>query len=82
VTESVVRRYRNRSEYEQDLERQADAGWIVASVAEQYPRLGCTSVLLAPFRWRTMPPRPQIVVTYERPRPQSGPRDDEITDST
>jgi hypothetical protein len=82
VTESIVRRYRNRSEYEQDLERQAAAGWIVASVAEQYPRLGCTSVLLAPFRWRNLPPKPQIVVTYELPRPQARPPDDEITGAT
>jgi hypothetical protein len=69
MTETTVRRYRTRAAYEQDLLKLAPQGWIVASVSEQYPRLGCAALLLAPLRWRSLPPKPEIVVTYQREQP-------------
>jgi hypothetical protein len=62
----MVRRYRNDEEYAQDLERLGAEGWIVADIAREYPRQGLTALLLAPFRWRRLPARPHLVVTYER----------------
>ncbi len=66
MAETSVHTYRDRAEYEQDLERRARDGWVVTAVTEQYARPGCLGAILAVMWWRLAAARPRIVVTYER----------------
>jgi hypothetical protein len=68
MIETRVRTYRTRAAYEQDLERQAQDGWVVVDVREEYARIGCLSAILAVLHWRSGAPRQHTVVTYQRDR--------------
>ena len=66
MTETSVHTYRDRGEYERDLERQARDGWVVTAVTEQCARPGCLGAILTIMRWRSAAAQPRIVVTYQR----------------
>lgn len=65
--ETVVRVYTSPKDFERDTPRFAAEGWIVASVTHRQPRRGCGRILLMGVIFAFIfPPKPELVVTYER----------------
>lgn len=66
--ETMVRVYKDASAYQHDAKRLAKDGWRVANTVERRPRAGCARIVL--LWWLTLlrPPKPELVVTYERTR--------------
>lgn len=66
--ETMVRVYKSNSDYQHDAKRLAKDGWSVQTTTERKPRAGCARIIL--LWWLTLlrPPKPELVVTYSRPR--------------
>ena len=65
-TETMVRVYKGNGDYQRDAKRLAKSGWSPLNVVERRPRAGCMRIAL--LWWLTLlrPPRPELVVTYQR----------------
>ena len=64
--QTLVRVYKSNGAYQSDAANLARQGWVPLSVTERRPRAGCARILL--LWWLTLlrPPRPELVVTYQR----------------
>lgn len=65
-TETMVRTYKDSDSYRRDAASLAKKGWKVTNTVERRPRAGCARIVL--LWWLTLlrPPKPELVVTYER----------------
>ena len=69
-TETITRTYTSAKAFQQDSAKLAAEGWTVLTTTEHRPRQGCMRIILMAFIFAFMfPPKPQIVVTYQRPIP-------------
>jgi hypothetical protein len=68
ATETMVRVYTGNKAYQRDAEKWARQGWRVATVTERRPRRGCIVSILFLVPSLIFPPKPELVVTYERIR--------------
>jgi hypothetical protein len=66
--ETMIRVYKSNSAYQHDARKLAGQGWRVVSVTERRPRAGIARIVLLMFLVLIFPPKPQLVVTYSRPR--------------
>lgn len=64
--ETMVRVYRSTSEYQRDAQGLARKGWQPTSVTERKPRAGCLRLILLWWLVLIIPPKPELVVTYQR----------------
>lgn len=65
--ETMVRVYKKPDDFHKDAVKLAKDGWGVAHMMERRPRQGCARVVLMGFLFAFLfPPKPEIVVTYER----------------
>lgn len=70
AVETIMRTYTSAKEFERDRAKLANDGWTVLSTTEHRPRQGCLRIILLAFIFAFMfPPKPQIVVTYQRSLP-------------
>lgn len=70
ATGTMVRVYKGHAAYRKDAEKLARDGWQPVSVTERRPRSGCARILLLWFVVLIFPPKPALVVTYQRmPQP-------------
>jgi hypothetical protein len=62
----MVRVYSSNSAYQKDAAKLAKQGWTPITVTERRPRAGCARIIL--LWWLTLlrPPKPELVVTYQR----------------
>ena len=66
--ETMVREYKNPRDFQDEAARLAAGGWQVIGQTEHRPRQGWIRVIMMGFILaRIFPPKPRIVVTYERP---------------
>lgn len=65
-SQTMVRVYGGNGDYQKDAKRLAKDGWNPVNVVERRPRAGCARILL--LWWLTLlrPPKPELVVTYQR----------------
>jgi len=68
--QTLVRVYKSNGAYQSDAAQLARQGWLPTSVTERRPRAGCARIVL--LWWLTLlrPPKPELVVTYQRVQPQ------------
>lgn len=62
----MVRTYKSNDAYRKDANKLAKQGWRVVNVAERRPRAGCLRLLFLWWFVLIFPPKPELVVTYER----------------
>lgn len=68
ANQTMVRVYRSPNAYRRDAEALARQGWHVASTSERRRRRSCVWIVLF-FPVLLWPPKPEIVVTYDRSHP-------------
>lgn len=70
--ETMVRTYKKAKDYQKDAQKLGKQGWRVVGTVEHRPRSGLgritTGVLTLGIGALMFPPKPEIVVTYERER--------------
>jgi hypothetical protein len=64
--ETMVRVYTSAGGYRRDAAKLAKQGWSPIHVTERRPRAGCLRILLLWWLVLLRPPKPQLVVTYQR----------------
>lgn len=70
MMETKVETYLGSKEYQHHVKRMSAAGWNVKSTVEHKRRNGCMRLILLNFFCLIFPPKSEIIVTYERPRPR------------
>lgn len=68
VGQTMVREYPSPESFNRDAARMAGDGWQVVSTIERRQRAGCMRLLLLWWLVLLRPPKPTIVVTYQRVR--------------
>ena len=69
----MVRTYKEPRRFVRDARRLSRDGWRVVNTIERHPRAGCLRILLLWWLVLLLPPKPELVVTYERERPAREP---------
>ena len=64
--ETQVGIYSNPNNYARDAKRLAQSGWVPISVTERRPRAGCLRIVTLGLWTLVFPPKPELVVTYQR----------------
>lgn len=64
--ETFVVVYTSPKQYAQDAQRQAASGWVPLTVTERSPRAGCFRIFTLGLWSLVFPPKPELVVTYQR----------------
>ncbi len=64
--QTEVRRYMGYKPFNRDAHHLARQGWAVVSTIEYKRRSGCVRMILLGFFCLVFPPRPEIIVTYQR----------------
>lgn len=67
--ETMVRVYKSPTAYARDAKTLAKKGWSVATVTHRQPRAGIGRIVTLGLLTLLRPPRPELVVTYQRTRP-------------
>ncbi|RLT40295.1 MAG: hypothetical protein DWI58_11265 [Chloroflexi bacterium] len=62
----LIREYKTQDEFQRDAALLRMADWRVASSLSRYPRAGCMRILTLGFWTLVFPPKPVLIVTYER----------------
>jgi hypothetical protein len=65
---TMVRSYKKEKDYRKDAQKLSKQGWHVMSTVEQRPRSGLGRLFMLGLLAAVFPPKPKIVVTYERTR--------------
>jgi len=68
----MVRIYHRSSAYQRDAKRLAKSGWFPINTVERRPRAGCVRILFLWWLVLLRPPKPELVVTYQRIKTDSG----------
>lgn len=63
---AVVREYKSKRDMERDIQKAAEHGWAVASVADLSQRSGCLRFLTLGIFTLFFKPKSKILVTYSR----------------
>jgi hypothetical protein len=71
--ETMVRTYKEPKRFARDARRLSNDGWRVVNTVERHPRAGCLRILLLWWFVLLLPPKPELIVTYERERPAREP---------
>src|SRR6476619_4185537 len=71
-TEKMVRIYHRSSADQRDAKRLARSGWFPIHTVERRPRAGCIRILFLWWLVLLRPPKPELVVTYQRIKNDSG----------
>lgn len=66
--ETRVKNYSSPGAFNRDAGKMARDGWSVVSTTERQPRAGCLRIVTLGLFTLIFPPKPEIVVTYSRPR--------------
>lgn len=64
---TVVKTYNSDKAYQKDAQRMAKAGWRVVSAVQDKRRPGCGRIGCLGIFAAIFPPKPVLVVTYEKP---------------
>lgn len=64
--ETMVRVYKDTHSYQDDASKLAKKGWQPTTVTERKPRAGCLRLALLWWLVLIIPPKPELVVTYQR----------------
>lgn len=64
-TASQVKTYKSSKDFQRDQKRLAKQGWAVQSTTSHQPRRSVGGLLFKPFAM-LRPPKPQIIVTYQK----------------
>lgn len=68
ASETMVRVYKNTRDYQSDAKKLANKGWSPTNTVERRPRAGCLRLALLWWLILLRPPKPELVVTYQRSR--------------
>ena len=68
VIETAVRVYQGADAYQSELVELSGKGWSPLNVTERKPRAGLLKIFTLGFFALVFPPKPELVVTYQRRR--------------
>lgn len=66
--ETMVRSYPDAKAFDRHAAKLATQDWTVTNTTTRQPRAGCGRILTLGFITLLRPPKPEIVVTYSRPK--------------
>ena len=70
--ETMVRVYKETKDYQKDQSKLAKDGWTTATMVERKPRAGIGRIATLGVMSVVRPPKPELVVTYQRLKPSKG----------
>jgi hypothetical protein len=72
TVETMVRVYKDTGDYDKDQRKLAKDGWLTLTMVERTPRAGIGRMATLGLMAVVRPPKPELVVTYQRTKPSKG----------